>query len=619
MSRRPWLVALSTAALLLPLGLTAPAHAETPGFTTAPLEFTVDLGPGATARNAADAPRRCTVDATLYRPDGADARHRVPALITTNGFGGAKDDPATAGLAERFAERGYAVLAYSGLGFGKSGCRITLDDPRTDGRAASALVDFLGGGRAADDGTRAGFVTRDGRHDPRVGMIGGSYGGAVQLATASVDDRVDALVPMVTWNDLTYSLVPNNTARRTGVTPKLPGAYKTQWTNGFYFLGQIQGLKELATDPDRASLGCVNFPEEMCRTKRMLDSGRFPAGRTQEAMRMIRDASPVSYLHRVKAPTLLVQGQNDTLFNLNEATATYETLRAQGTETRMIWQEPGHSGATSGEPALHEGGLESTYVGKRITAWFDHHLRDDASADTGPAFAWYRDWAAEDGPERAYATSARFPAGRQQRLYLSGDGTLVTSRDAVRRGSATYRNWPLLPSSYSENSLLALAGGQLPPPRDAEGTHLSWRTAPLTAPMDVVGAPEARLRVISPEAERTQQTGEDGTVPDVTGNLVLFAKVYDLAPDGSRTLVKRLVAPARVEDVTRPFTVTLPALAHRYEAGHRLEFVIAAGDSAHYGNRGVKPVTVAAGPGDTGTLDLPVTGGGVPSGAAAGR
>ncbi|GGV73406.1 hypothetical protein GCM10015535_00580 [Streptomyces gelaticus] len=47
----------------------------------------------------------------------------------------------------------------------------------------------------------------------------------------------------------------------------------------------------------------------------------------------------------------------------------------------------------------------------------------------------------------------------------------------------------------------------------------------------------------------------------------------------------------------------------RYEAGHRLEFVIAGSDSAHFGNRGIKPVTVVSAPEDTGVLELPVAGG----------
>ena len=44
--------------------------------------------------------------------------------------------------------------------------------------------------------------------DPRVGMIGGSYGGEIQFAAAAVDARLDTIIPMITWNDLTYSLGP---------------------------------------------------------------------------------------------------------------------------------------------------------------------------------------------------------------------------------------------------------------------------------------------------------------------------------------------------------------------------------------------------------------------------
>jgi predicted acyl esterase len=118
-----------------------------------------------------------------------------------------------------------------------------------------------------------------------------------------------------------------------------------------------------------------------------------------------------------------------------------------------------------------------------------------------------------------------------------------------------------------------------------------------------VGAPRATLKVLSPVAERTQDSG------DAADKLVLFAKLYDIAPDGTKTLVHRLVAPVRVPDVTEPFTVTLPGIVHRYEPGHRLRFVIAASDGAYFGNRGVKPVTVVSAPDDTGVLRLPVTGG----------
>ncbi|WP_432177193.1 CocE/NonD family hydrolase [Streptomyces sp. Tue6028] len=586
-TRAPLALALG-AALTVPLAFTAPASAAPVPYSVTALTFTVEAGG-----------RTCTIDADLYRPAGVDRDHPAPAVLATNGFGGSKSDGSTDAIGKAFAARGYVGLVYSGLGFGGSGCLISLDDPRIDGVAASRLVDFLAGTRAADDGTRADYVARDGKADPRVGMIGGSYGGAVQMATAAVDHRVDALVPLITWHDLAYSLDPNNAVGASQV----PGAFKWQWANGFYLIGETQPLTEPNLDPSRINnLTCLHFVSDACRTVRTLNSGSYPAARTGPLLDYARSVSPVSYLRGVRAPTLLVQGQSDSLFNLNEATATYKALKAQGTTTRMIWQSWGHSGGltdpASGELNLSQGNLETSYVGKRILAWFDRYLRHREDAGTGPAFAYYRDWITDPG--HTYATADRLPS-LSRTLYLSGDGKLVDDRKKVARGSREYRNLPL-PTSHSESSLAGVVGVPDPAPYDTPGTYLGWTGEPLPRAVDVVGAPRATLKVVSPRTERVQDSG------DAADKLVLFAKLYDVAPDGTKTLVHRLVAPVRVPDVTRSFTVSLPGIVHRYEAGHRLRFVVAASDDAYFGNKGVKPVTVTSSPGDTGVLELPVVG-----------
>ncbi|WP_244420153.1 CocE/NonD family hydrolase [Streptomyces hygroscopicus] len=586
------LAVLAGSALAAPLVLSAPATAAADPYTVTALKVTVRAGA-----------RKCTLDTDVYRPAGADAAHPAPAVLTTNGFGGNKADGPTDALAKAFAARGYVALAYSGLGFGKTGCPISLDDPRIDGRAASGLVDLLAGTRTADNGTRIDYVTKDETGDPRVGMIGGSYGGAVQLATASADHRLDALVPLITWNDLSYSLDPNNAGRTRGVTGPLPGAYKWQWTNGFFLIGEAQGLLHPNLDPSRTGgAGCLHFVAQACDTKRLLDSGKYPDGRTDAVLRYARSVSPVSYLASVKAPTLLVQGEDDSLFNLNEAAATYRTLAAQGTPVKMIWQAWGHSGGmkkpAKGELDLAQGNLDTSYAGRRILAWFDRYLHHRTATGTGPAFAYYRDWVSDGS---AYAASRAFPAGGSLRLYLSGDGTLVGRRGEVARGSREYRNLRTA-TSHSESSLAGLLGLPDAAPYDARGTYLDWTSKPVAGgPVDVVGAPRVTLKVSSPRAEQAQKSS------DAADRLVLFAKLYDVAPDGRKTLVHRLVAPARVPDVTRRFTVELPGIVHRYEPGHRLRFVIAASDDAYAGNRGVKPVTVSSTPGDTGVLELPVT------------
>ncbi len=249
----------------------------------------------------------------------------------------------------------------------------------------------------------------------------------------------------------------------------------------------------------------------------------------------------MSYLHRVKTPTLLVQGQADTLFNLNEATATYRTLKAQGTPVKMIWQSWGHSGGLTGPAAgeldLSQGNLETSYVGRRVLAWFDRHLRGRTHVDTGPAFAYYRDWITD--PDRTYATAGRLPAlephavplrRRQARRQPQQGGPRQPRLHQLAAPHQPLRELTRRPHR-SAGHAAARHQGHLP--------RLDQRAA-RARPLDVVGAPRATLKVHSPKAERTQNSG------DAADKLVLFAKLYDVAPDGTRTLVRRLVAPVRV-------------------------------------------------------------------------
>ncbi|MDT4985424.1 MAG: hypothetical protein QOF95_2914, partial [Pseudonocardiales bacterium] len=115
--------------------VSAPPGNAAPAFTTQTLHFAVQVGP---ARS-----QSCDILGVLYTPATATSAHRAPAILTTNGFGGSAADQGP--FAEREAALGYVVLSYSGLGFGGSGCKITLDDPDYDGAAASQLVSYLGG------------------------------------------------------------------------------------------------------------------------------------------------------------------------------------------------------------------------------------------------------------------------------------------------------------------------------------------------------------------------------------------------------------------------------------------------------------------------------------------
>ena len=576
---------------------------STPGYSLRHIKVNVKVGP------LNDQP--CVVDADLYKPDGASATDKKPAILTTNGFGGSKDDSNESAVGRGFVKQGYVVLAYTGLGFPNSGCKITLDDPAYDGKAGQRMVSVLAGAKSylGPDGKahRIGYVAQEAPGDPRVGMIGGSYGGQIQYAVAMQDKRVDALIPLITWNDLSYSLAPNNTSASRGVTYRTPGVAKKQWIDLFFGVGITDGVQGSSVDPTR-NVGCPNFKNEACTASAQLNSVGYPDAAT---LRLARHASVSTYMRRIKAPTLVVQGQKDTLFNLQEAVATFKALRAQGTPTGMIWQSWGHSDGTPapGELDFNAPSLRDSYLGNRFLNWMNHYVRGNSAAPLGSRFSYFRDWVsynhapAQAGTaiRRAYAERSDFSGAPTASLYLSGPSGLQPRRSAVKTGTAQYANTSAAPTSYSETS--GLEGSTVNhPPSDGSGTFAAFTTHPLANAVNLVGSSRLTLHLDAPAAAQTQAGGP-------AGQLVLFAKIYDVAPNGTKTLHNRLISPVRVTDVTKPVSIQLPGVAQRFAAGHRIRLVVAASDFAYAGNAAPQPVTITTGPSAPSVLRMPLTNG----------
>jgi ABC-2 type transport system ATP-binding protein len=592
------------AVTLLLAAHTGVAMAAAGTYTVRTLHFDVLVGPGGV--------RHCDIVGDLYTPADAAAGHRVPAILTTNGFGGSKDDQA--GIARYMATQDYVVLSYSGLGFGGSGCQITLDDPDWDGQAASQLVSFLGGttGIAYADAAHTqplsgvDYVIHDpvnhaGGHDandPRVGMIGGSYGGEVQFAAASLDPRIDTLIPLITWNDLAYSLTPNNTNFRSGVTSATPGVTKLTWPLLFFTEGALlDSATGFTNDPSRV-IGCPNFTTELCPDLAATATLGYP---TPDTLALLRHASMSTYLNRIHIPVLLAQGENDTLFNLNEAVASYQALKAQGTPVKMIWQSWGHSGLTPapGELNLTDPNPATQYETARVASWFNQYLRD-GQADIYPEFAYFRDWIGYTGiATPAYGSARSYPVGTGTKFYLSGNGDLVTDPTGVRTGAQSFVTPPAgFPTSSTGIDAFS---PNLPPDENLPGTYASWTGRPLAGPLDVVGEPQLDVQVQAPTALASSALGPGG-------QLVLFAKLYDVAADGTETLVHNLIAPVRVSDPAKPLHITLPAVVHQFQAGHAIRIMLASGDLNYRAGLTTTPVTVTTG--DAGqALTLPTTGG----------
>lgn len=547
------------------------------------------------------------LDTRLYLPDNATRSHPQPVVMLTHGFGLSKTAAEVVSTARFFAAHGYVVLTWTSSGFGASGGCITLQSADYDVPSARQLIDTVLEPR------------KDVLHDRRgvvVGTIGGSYGGGIQLPLAAADRRVRTSIVGRTWNDLRYSLDPNNRVAPgdpTGFTHALDvqGVFKQQWTSLFYASGNEQPAsgsggcpqaKTASGDPvEIAAAGsCPGYYLALCQTYEGLTSSgdSDAAGR-----RLIRRASASTFLDRVHVPVLLVQGQSDTLFNLNDATATYAALRDRHVPVGMIWNSGGHGGYSSqpGECEAYDGTLRSVramdhcYLSLRSLGWMDHWLRG-GHGGRGPGFAYYRDWVgyAGKGPDdEQYGRARSFPLRSSTRFTLSGSDALVARGTAAAPGTASFVNPPGgSPAAYTETSNFtgpdsSPQTGDVPP-QEVEGQFAAFTSAPLARRVDAVGVPSARLRIAN-------TNGED---------MVFFAKVYDVAPDDSATLIHRLIAPVRVPAaaVGDPVRIKLAGFAHRFKKGHRVRLVLCSTDQTSYNAKVADVLTVTTGRGSTFTL-----------------
>lgn len=307
-----------------------------------------------------------SLDAGLYLPAVVPA----PAVILAHGFGQSRADMAD--QAEQLARDGFVVLAYSARGFGASSGQIGLDSLDYEVSDARAVVDWLG---------HRDEVLQDGPDDPRVGVTGGSYGGALSLMLAGTDPRIDAVVAIATWNDLTQALFPNNGSVGGGSSGDRPapggsdgasaglsptpaaiadrgdGVFKRSWAATLMSSLLIGGGS--ATGP-ATSAGCGRMMPALCQAyTAVAETGRL----TPDMSRLLARSSPAAVVGAITAPTLLVQGEQDTLFGLDQADANARAIAGHGATVAVSWYAGGH-----------DGGAPDQATEDRITDWLHHYL-----------------------------------------------------------------------------------------------------------------------------------------------------------------------------------------------------------------------------------------------------
>ncbi|MQA97094.1 MAG: alpha/beta fold hydrolase [Streptosporangiales bacterium] len=550
-----------------------------------------------------DGPRddeKVTIDATFFPSvTGSPA----PAVLLAHGFGGSKDD--LKAEAERLARDGYAVLTYSARGFGASTGKVALNSPDYEVKDVKALLDWL---------AKRPEVRQDAAGDPRVGIAGASYGGAIALLAAGHDQRVDAIAPQLTWHDLADSLFPENSGQGAE-----EGVFKKTWAGLFFTVGAA-GMGDLMTaagagagtgeDEDEgggdsesseetqteeggqaggqssgvagglgsggpaaagvggaggaaASFGdldaiaCGRFRPEICDTYR---ESATQGKATPETLRLLRESSPATVTAKIKAPTLLVQGQSDSLFGLDQADANARDIARNGTPVRMAWIEGGHDG----------GDREVERVRGLVSGWFDRYLRGEPFAEGTDATAGFTvtrqggvdstngETVTSHAAAPAYPGAGDRTAAENVTLGMGGPAMPVISPPG---GSPT--SISAVPGLGGIGALGGLAGGLT---LDMPGQTAMFETEALDRTVHVTGASTVRLRVTGP------------------GEAIMFAKLYDVSPDGRQaTLPHQLASPVRVPDATRgeTITVTLPTIDHEFDRGHRLRLVLTATDLAY--------------------------------------
>lgn len=332
------MAALVAVLLLAPLGIPAGAEDAIDGSTVT--QHTLQTFDGV------------TIAFTVFQPDNASVTETVPLILHSHGWGGTRAST-VGGIVSDLLDAGYGVLSFDARGHGESTGQAQIHHKDAEILDIIKLLDW-----AHDN---LDWVTKEGApgdKDMVLGAVGGSYGGAYQLMTASYDDRLDALVPQMTWNDLRYSLAPGNVV-------------KSAWVDALYGFG-LQGVD---MDPRihewfAYSLATNQLPEE--------------------ALVHLGESSPLP--GEIDAATLLFQGIPDLLFNMNEALRNFEGIAAHNDKVAFTSYNGGH--VLPGVQPLGFVGpsRDNSPCGgynEAAIAWFDHHLLGqlDVAVPTGLNFA----------------------------------------------------------------------------------------------------------------------------------------------------------------------------------------------------------------------------------------
>ena len=446
-----------------------------------------------------------SIDTSQYLPKKLPA----PAILIAHGFGGSKESVESE--AKFFASKGFVVMTWSARGFGESTGQIEMNSIDSEVADTRALITHL---------AKSKNVVLDVEGDPRVGIMGSSYGGANALLTASQDSRIDAVISDISWSDLEQGLFPQSVER--SVTS---GPFKKVWAGTFFSAVTLQS----------AYLGeCGSFAQRWCDA---YQNAVLQGKPSMSDKSLLESVSPIKYASSILAPTLLSQGQADSLFPLSESYKLARELKKNKTDNplSLIWHADGHDGSNAQAPYLRE----------QFLLWFQKHLLDREIEF--PVFQFTRSNGSislQDStviPKVFTSEKLPFENELQQLQLVTPTTAMIYPIGGVPSAISA------LPGIGSAGALASqllsnLAGFS---PAFLPGQSGLLESAPLTEPISVVGPSSIKVRITSTEPEAT-----------------LFFSLVTKSPSGAINLPNGIVAPVRIANISDGGTdvvINLPA------------------------------------------------------------
>ncbi|HEX7430335.1 MAG TPA: CocE/NonD family hydrolase, partial [Mycobacterium sp.] len=251
-------------------------------------------------------------------------------------------------------DAGYNVVTWDPRGEFDSGGRLQLDSPAFEGKDVQAIISWVTDNRAytypafdidvSGDANEPAFPDDPNNpKDPAIGMVGGSYGGGIQLVTAGIDNRVDVIVPGIAWNSLNDSLYPRD-------------AFKTSYSS-LLLLALVQSGARI--NPQIYG-GII--------------TGAVLGILTPGQQALLAASGPDFLTGNIDVPSLFIQGTVDVLFPLQQAVINADTLGAAPEDIKMIWFCGGHGECLTLTPEQLEDQDERLL--DNTLAWLDRALMD---------------------------------------------------------------------------------------------------------------------------------------------------------------------------------------------------------------------------------------------------